>query len=275
MRNDADAEQVQIPLKVQRLEPPHPRVTCPHCGNPSPADQPICMWCHKPIVQPVSPVRAQSMVKRIERPVQFVMCPKCGGTDPPEAIRCMWCGNPLPNAASNTAHRRASGPSTLKILAISLGAFVALVIVLGTLLKPATLSGNSLLGGSGLNSNPPSYIKQVTAIKEGNRAFQIHFILADDSGQMTTADGTAFVSIVDDAYKTFFDNSYTVKKSDFQKATVGQGSFAHDVVLLNIGRISYANAVLNPGISTGKVNIRFVPTGGSGMIGDDAVIFDR
>jgi hypothetical protein len=46
-----------------------------------------------------------------------------------------------------------------------------------------------LISSCVLNQNPPDYMKDVLAYKEGSDGLVIYFILADSSGQMTTADG--------------------------------------------------------------------------------------
>jgi len=43
--------------------------------------------------------------------------------------------------------------------------------------------------GCPLNDNPPRYIKNIAAYKEGSDGIVVYFILADSTGAMTVSDG--------------------------------------------------------------------------------------
>jgi hypothetical protein len=69
--------------------------------------------------------------------------------------------------------------------------------------------------GCGLNSNPPDYVMEFVAYKEGDGLI-IDFVLADASGMPTTADGQVALSSVEATYKpekqlkTLFNTSFWV-----------------------------------------------------------------
>lgn len=137
-----------------------------------------------------------------------------------------------------------------------------------------------------LNDRPPSYIKQVTAYKEGSDGVLVYVVLADQSGQMTTSDGELELTISEtqSKYSThsglterqleLYSTKHTVSKADFQRATVGMGAFEHDVILVTPGRIPYSRFRQSPTESFGKVNVTFTPKVGSSPIkGEEAVVF--
>jgi len=126
--------------------------------------------------------------------------------------------------------------------------------------------------GGGLNSNPPDYVKQVSAIKDGD-GLQIYFILADKSGQMTTADGSFVLDISQDDETLFLSNPVNVTKSDFEKRSVGMGNLAHDVILHLVGRISYKDMRSIPKTGMGNVKITFTAADGQKIEGTDNVFF--
>jgi len=146
----------------------------------------------------------------------------------------------------------------LKKLAIVLG-FLAAVVASGCM-------------GSGLNSNPPDYVKTVSAIKEGP-GLQIYFILADESGQMTTSDGKVVLKITQDGSTLFESKPFNVTKSSFEKRSVGMGNFAHDVILHLVGRIAYEDMRIIPKSGMGEVQISFTTPDGRTLEGKDTVYF--
>ena len=107
------------------------------------------------------------------------------------------------------------------------------------------------VAGCGLNSNPPDYVKEFVAYKEGD-GLVIYFVLADASGAPTTADGKVAMSIVEETYtpgkqvKTLFNTSFTLTRSQFVETTVGRGSFARTVVLCPLGRLRYSTFDAQP-----------------------------
>jgi hypothetical protein len=94
-----------------------------------------------------------------------------------------------------------------------------------------------------LNSDPPEYIKQFSAYKEGD-GLMMYFVLADASGNMTTHDGQGLVEIRASHYDSrdelrLLDIKFEVKKEKFRRADVGMGAFKHEVILFPIGRVSF------------------------------------
>jgi hypothetical protein len=87
-----------------------------------------------------------------------------------------------------------------------------------------------------LNSNPPAYIKDVVAYKEGD-SLVIYLTLADTSGALTSADGTLIVTIREEG-KTLWSVAPTIKRSQFETTRVGRGAFEHTTLLLSVGRIA-------------------------------------
>jgi hypothetical protein len=126
--------------------------------------------------------------------------------------------------------------------------------------------------GSSLNDNPADYIKQVSAIKDGD-GLQVYFILADKSGQMTTADGSYVLDITQDGSTLFKSKSVNVTKSTFEKRSVGMGNFAHEVVMHLVGRISYQDMRRVPDRGSGEVKITFRTADGKVIEGSDSIFF--
>lgn len=100
------------------------------------------------------------------------------------------------------------------------------------------------LSSCGNNTNPPEYIKQVVAYKEGSDGLMVYVVLADKDGNPTSAD--ALIEFIFEAKKTYTDgyvqvwHDYkTVKASDFTTSTVGIGALEHKVLLYSLGRITY------------------------------------
>ncbi len=144
------------------------------------------------------------------------------------------------------------------------------------------VSGCDLL----LNDNPPSYIKDVVAYKEGSEGIEIYFILADDSGAMTTSDGTVFLTITEthtewntrvskfiEIEEKLYSKTISVKKTDFRKAKVGTGAFEHEVILYLIGRVDYSSLTKKPSEMSGKVKVEFQMPNGKLLKGETTIFF--
>ena len=75
-----------------------------------------------------------------------------------------------------------------------------------------------------LNDSPPDYIKDIVGLKEGD-GILIYFTLADKNGQMTTAEGNVYLTIVEENYsweeKLLNKASYPIKKEHFRKTEGG------------------------------------------------------
>ena len=95
----------------------------------------------------------------------------------------------------------------------------------------------------------------------------IYFILADDTGAPTTADGTAKLTISDWSPDDGFTSerwtvpllsiSLDIKKTDFQKQEVGKGDYKRKVILCSLGRIPYSKFSRRPYRRNGFVILEF------------------
>lgn len=188
----------------------------------------------------------------------------------------MWCGRPLQvNQLPPAPYPYAYAPTVPRKrgkLGCVIGA-IAVVLCFG-------LAGLIALIGSYVNNpavsatTPPTYIKQVVAYKEGERAFTIYFILADQAGQMTTSDGQVTLEIRDDS-NVLYTRTLSIVRKDFQKGTKGVGAFATDAIVYSFGRISYDTFDRQPGSLGGEVSVTFTTPGQKTFKGKDAVLFDR
>jgi hypothetical protein len=126
--------------------------------------------------------------------------------------------------------------------------------------------------GSSLNSNSPDYVKTVTAIEDGP-GLQIYFILADEGGAMTTADGNFVLEISQKDSTLFKTKPINVTKSEFEKRSVGMGNFAHEVIMFLVGRIPYEDMYRTPSSGIGEVQIAFTTPEGKTLEGETNVFF--
>jgi len=143
-----------------------------------------------------------------------------------------------------------------------------------------------LLSGCGLNTNPPEYMKDVVVYNEGSDGIVVYFVLADETGEMTTADGTVYLYIyqtvpngtidISSEYwrlcdydeKIYETNGIDIKSTDFKKVTVGEGAFEHEVILFSFGRIPYSKFSEYPSEIRGKVNVSLHPKASSPIEGE-------
>jgi hypothetical protein len=91
-----------------------------------------------------------------------------------------------------------------------------------------------------LNDAAPSYVKQVSAYKEGSDGLVVYIVLADSTGAMTTADGTLELTISEEQRAYWRDEETTarnlllfskripVSRSSFRRAKVGIGAYDAD-----------------------------------------------
>ena len=131
--------------------------------------------------------------------------------------------------------------------------------------------------GSCLNDNEPAYMKNIYVAKEGYDGISAYFILADGNGASTTADGIVKMTIRDsDSNRRLYENEWNVTKSDFQKVTLGLGSFQHEDIICNIGRIPYSdmNNVPDDEYARGDVRISFTTLNGTVFSGEETVYFN-
>ena len=145
-----------------------------------------------------------------------------------------------------------------------------LVVVLGILLV-------LVLPVCGTNTNSPAYIKDVVATKEGD-GFQIYFVLADSNGQPTSSDGVLYWYITDSHNNLVSPVQFLtteIRSTEFQNAKLGVGSFEHESLIYNIGRIPNSKlAGKLASETTGKVYVvlRLLPSGKE-LKGDTTIIF--
>jgi hypothetical protein len=69
----------------------------------------------------------------------------------------------------------------------------------------------------------------------------IYVILADSRGAMTTGSGTLDLSIIDsdNPKSVLYHERYPVTPQHFMRTSVGVSAYAHEAILVNIGRIPY------------------------------------
>jgi hypothetical protein len=151
--------------------------------------------------------------------------------------------------------------------------------VLTTLTAPDASSSSSKskvakLVSSGEKS--AEYMKTIFVSKEGYDGITIYFILADKNGVSIASDGKMELSITDkDTGRILFLISSDIKKSDFVEATLGLGSFAHEDVILNIGRIPYSSMknVPDEEYAKGEVEVKFTTPENRVLSGKETVYF--
>jgi hypothetical protein len=114
----------------------------------------------------------------------------------------------------------------------------SLILMLSMLMLTLLLGCDSF---TPLNTQPPAYIKQLTVLKEGYEAMLIYVILADSRGAMTTGSGTLDLSIIDsdNPKHVLYHERYPVTPQHFRRTSIGVGAYAHEAILVNIGRIPY------------------------------------
>ncbi len=139
---------------------------------------------------------------------------------------------------------------------------------------------------SRLNERPPSYIRDVTAYKEGSDGLMVYFVLADANGAMTTSDGTVSLRITQTriavdphSFQTrqtdehLYSTDFKVKKKEFRKTKVGLGAFERDVILYAVGRIPYSSFAKRPSEPIGKVSLWFQTPDNRPLQGEGTIIF--
>jgi hypothetical protein len=137
-----------------------------------------------------------------------------------------------------------------------------LFLALGLIALVVTVS---VIRGSDVDEETPSYIKKVAAYKEGD-GIVVYFILANESGGMVRSSGSAHLVVTSELGSPLVDVTMPVKSSDFYKTEVGMGNFKHDATVYSFGRIP----IKSEGI--GKVSIDFT-RGGKVISGNDMVVF--
>jgi len=120
-----------------------------------------------------------------------------------------------------------------------------------------------VLFSCGLNKNPPSYVKDVVAYKEGagGDRIVIYFILADSGGKMTTANGAVKLRIMVNMPISgdieFFSETYNVKTSDFYKTSRGRGSLKEDIIIYSFGAMPFPANDMKSLVPTSNILVDF------------------
>jgi hypothetical protein len=136
---------------------------------------------------------------------------------------------------------------TLAVIVLSLFACVGLVALIPE--GQATVSQLIAAFTLPLNTNPPAYLKDLVAYKEGD-GLVVYLTLADASGAFTSADGTLTLTIREHVREpwmtsertvTLWTNTYGMTRTQFVTGQVGLGNFARTKLLLSLGRIGSQN----------------------------------
>jgi hypothetical protein len=96
--------------------------------------------------------------------------------------------------------------------------------------------------GNGVNTNPPVYIKKIAAYTEGNDGIEVYFVLADENGEMTAADGVLSMHIYEDPGEII------------------------DLLHTDVRMVS-------PSKSSGEIEITFTPIGGTELTATESCYF--
>lgn len=145
-------------------------------------------------------------------------------------------------------------------------AFRNIMIAVAAIVLIYIFANRSPSGGS---EGIPSYVKTVTAYKEGD-GLVIYFILADNSGTMISSSGTAALKI----YKggsPIYDININVKGSDFANTEIGMGAFKRDALIFSFGRIPFSSLGF-PSEGTGRITLDFTHNGQT-VSGNETVFF--
>lgn len=146
---------------------------------------------------------------------------------------------------------------------------------LTTTLIPLLLLAISGCIGESLPDEPPEYIKDVVAYREGP-GIVVYFILADKYGQMTTANGNYTIEIIQGA-NTLYKKTQRIRKQSFVKAKAGMGPFEHEVIACYVGRIAYDQMDTYPTTDSlwgsGYVKVTFVTEDGRVLTEKESVFF--
>jgi len=131
-----------------------------------------------------------------------------------------------------------------------------------------------LIVGCGLNQNPPSYIKQLSAYKEGQDGFVAYFILADSDGKMTTGSGLVTIKVIEKSYSTdketeLYSKTITITQNSFYKTKIGTGAFERDAIICSFGRITTSSFSKKPKEDSARVKVEFTTNNGIKLQSED------
>lgn len=138
-----------------------------------------------------------------------------------------------------------------------------------------------IFGCDAFNTNPPEYIKTLATYKEGPDGIVVYFVLADSSGQMTTSDGRAKLSVLATYYNIrreveieLWVWAFSISKEQFKKAKVGVGPFSRDIICYSFGRITYDRFKYKvENNMRGKVRLEFETPQGRTLKSEDTFYF--
>jgi len=146
-------------------------------------------------------------------------------------------------------------------------------------------------------SNPPAYVKQFTVYKEGD-GLVIYFVLADQAGQMTRSDGVVTLEIrhvptdydeieriqnayarkhfntiaryltgagkreaIKEAEKVLLKQELNIKRDNYIRTKIGQGTFQRDALICPLGKIPYRSLGTDIKGQKGKAKLFFLGEG--------------
>jgi hypothetical protein len=137
-----------------------------------------------------------------------------------------------------------------------------------------------------LNERPAARIGEVHAYKDAADTISVSFTLLDSRGDMTTADGTAQVTVYQlrSTWSPLAGRSFerrepldllvlAVHRSGFVKVRRGSGRTRREVVLFPIGRVSFADFDRRPSETRGVVQVVFHTADGRILRGSDTLNF--
>jgi hypothetical protein len=209
-----------------------------------------------------------------------MFCQKCGKENEDSASLCTQCGATLSKEETPGA-KKASASNFWKRFGIGCAAIVAIAIVgLGLAYS---------VSKSRLNDNSPDHMEYARANyyyekgstpSTGADGLSPYIVLADSSGEMTTSDGTATITIVEEAFPTgvvVYSQVVEVKKSDFRKRMV-PGDFmfdSHDLIVCEFAPVKDSSLTRVPsGTSHCEMTIEFTTPDGRVLVGKSQVWFD-
>jgi hypothetical protein len=131
--------------------------------------------------------------------------------------------------------------------------------------------GCGCLGGGGLPDNPPDYVDSLYTSAAGPDGMTAYFILADENGQMTTANGYMVLEVKDEDGRAYSRRSGNVTADQFTKAKIGMGAFEREAILFNIGRWTFPG-----GSPSGRVTstLTFTTEDGRELTATDTTYYD-
>ena len=125
-----------------------------------------------------------------------------------------------------------------------------------------------------LPTNPPDYIKDVVAYKEGSDGVAVYFVLADKNGAETTASGNVSLRLTL-GNRTLYEKKETISSSQFFKAKITNVFSEEKRIIYYFGRITYDQFINQPSgfIPSGKAVIEFKTQDGRILKGNTFIYY--